>query len=247
MQLLLIKIVQYQLLDGRIKLKCLNLCQQKLNGHKGSIQCLLLNNNEDIIVSGSNDNQIKFWQNQNGWLCSQTINDHTQIINGLSFNEQQNRLISCGDDKFILVIEQNEQNKQWIVIQKITVEQYGFRLCFIDNDTFTFQPFCKEYIEVFEMNNNNKQYTKTKEIPVKSGSDNGLFPQQYIRSKCMLLNKNSSIVSLIRRKKNGEFITEESINFGTSAIYGNMSDDGQYLITWDNKSKEIQVRQYQEN
>ncbi|CAD8204825.1 unnamed protein product [Paramecium pentaurelia] len=222
--------------------------QQKLNGHTGSILCLLLNNNEDIIVSGSHDYQIKFWQKQNGWLCSQTITDHTSTVYGLSFNEQQNRLISCGDDNIILVIEQLELNKQWIVIQKITVEQFGCRLCFIDNNRFTFYPYGKDYINVFEMNNSNKQYTKTKDIPVKSGNiyDNSLFSSQYIKLKCMLVNKNGQNVSLIRLKQNGEFMTEEIIDFGTRNLFGYMTDDGQYLITWDGKSKEIQIRKYQE-
>ncbi|CAD8104653.1 unnamed protein product [Paramecium primaurelia] len=222
--------------------------QQKLNGHTGSILCLLLNKNEDIIVSGSHDYQIKFWQKSNGWLCSQTITDHTSTVYGLSFNEQQNRLISCGDDNIILVIEQLELNKQWIVIQKITVEQFGCRLCFIDNNTFTFYPYGKDYINVFEMNNSNKQYIKTKDIPVKSGNiyDNSLFPSQYIKLKCILVNKNGQNVSLIRMKQNGEFMIEESIDFGTRNLFGYMTDDGQYLITWDVKSKEIQIRKYQE-
>ncbi|CAD8067413.1 unnamed protein product [Paramecium primaurelia] len=96
------------------------------------------------------------------------------------------------------------------------------------------------------MNNSNKQYTKIKDIPVKGGSDNCFFASQYIKSKCMLVNKNGSNVSLIRKKQNGEFMTEESIEFGTQYIFGYMTDDGQYLITWDNQSKEIQIRKYQE-
>ncbi|CAD8133773.1 unnamed protein product [Paramecium pentaurelia] len=187
---------------------------------------------------------IKFWQKQNEWLCSQTITDHNHYVWGLSQNEQQNRVISCGEDKLILVMEQ--QNKQWIVIQKITVETEGFRLCFIDNNTFTFQPWQKEYMHVFEINSTNKQYSKTKDIPVDGGGDTSFFPQQYIKYKCILVNKNASNVSLIRKKQNGEFIIEQSIDFGTYHIYGQMTDDGQYLITWDDKSKEYQIRKYQE-
>ncbi|CAD8209465.1 unnamed protein product [Paramecium pentaurelia] len=41
-------------------------------------------------------------------------------------------------------------------------------------------------------------------------------------------------------------MTEQSIEFGTQFIYGYMTDDGQYLITWDYKSKEIQIRKYEE-
>ncbi|CAD8194484.1 unnamed protein product [Paramecium pentaurelia] len=218
--------------------------QQKLNGHTSYIRCLIINNNEDLIVSGSYDNTIKFWQKQNEWICSQTITDHNDGVYGLSLNEQQNRVISCGNDQFILVIE--EQNKQWIVIQKITVETRGFRLCYIDNNTFTFQPNGKEYMHVFEMNSTNKQYTKTKDIPVKGSSDHYFFPQQYIKSKCILVNKNASNVNLIRKKQNGEFIIEQSIDFGTGTIFGYMTDDGQYLITWDYQTKEYQIRKYQE-
>ncbi|CAD8060830.1 unnamed protein product [Paramecium primaurelia] len=200
--------------------------QQKLNGHT------------NLIVSGSCDNQIKFWLKQNEWICSQIITDHNVGVYGLSLNEQQNRVISCGDGKFIIVIE--EQNKQWIVIQKITVEINGYRLCFIDDNTFTFQPYAKEYMHVFEMNSTNK-YTKTKDIPVKGGSDSCSFPQQYIKSKCILVNKNASNVNLIRKKQNGEFIIEQSIYFGTGSNYGYMTDDGQYLITWDYQTKEYQI------
>ncbi|CAD8108060.1 unnamed protein product [Paramecium primaurelia] len=221
------------------------ICQQKLKEHTSSIRCLVLNNNEDLIVSGGLDKMIRFWQKQDEWLCYQTITDHTERVLGLSLSEQQNRVISCGYDNLILVIELSEQNKQWMVIQKITVES-GYRLCFIDNNTFTFYPSWYECIHVFEINNANQQYIKTKDIQVKGGSDDFLFPSQYIQSKCILVNKNAQDVSLIRKKQNGEFIVEQSIQFGTRDIYGCMTDDGQYLITWDKKSNEFQIRQFLE-
>ncbi|CAD8163737.1 unnamed protein product [Paramecium octaurelia] len=189
-------------------------------------------------VSFACDQTIKLWQKQNEWLYSQTITDHNSYVAGLSFNEQQNKLISCGGDQFILVIEQSQLNKQWIVIQTIKVDQYGYRLCFNDDNTFTFQPYNQDQLHIFEM--------VTKHISVKGGSDYLFFPQQYIKSKCMVVNKNAQNVNLIRKKINGEFITEQSIEFGTFDIYGCMSDDGQYLITWDDKSKEYQIREYHE-
>ncbi|CAD8129235.1 unnamed protein product [Paramecium sonneborni] len=57
--------------------------------------------------------------------------------------------------------------------------QFGCRLCFIDDNTFIFQPYDKDQMNVFEMNSTNKQYTMTKYIPVKGGLDKYLFPQQY--------------------------------------------------------------------
>ncbi|CAD8177433.1 unnamed protein product [Paramecium octaurelia] len=220
--------------------------QQKLSGHSDWIRCLVLNNNEDHIISGSRDNTVKFWVKQNEWICSQTITDHTKSVCGLSLNEQQNQVISCGWDKLILIIEQSSQDQKWNVIQKISVDVFGRRLCFINDNVFTFQPNCKEFMDVYEMRNNNKQYAKTKHIPVKSGIDgcNYYFPQQYIKLKCLIVNKNSQNVNLIRKNQNGDFITHQSIDFGSYDLQGQMSEDGEYLMTWDEKSKEIQIRKY---
>ncbi|CAD8108085.1 unnamed protein product [Paramecium primaurelia] len=102
-------------------------CQYKLDGHSDTISTLLFNNNENVIISGSYDSSIKFWNKQNKWLCQQTIKDHTSRVYSLSLNEKQDKLISCSYDKYILVIEYSQNDQIWNVIQKINVEQYGFR------------------------------------------------------------------------------------------------------------------------
>ncbi|CAD8178367.1 unnamed protein product [Paramecium octaurelia] len=163
----------------------------KLNGHIGYIYCLILNNNEDLIVSGSRDNTINFWMKKNELPCYQTIKDHSSSVYGLSLNQQQNKVVSCGQDKLILIMEQQGQNKEWIVIQKITIEKCARRVCFIDNNMFALSLDGKEEINIFEMNSIYQQFTKTTDIHVKCGSDgNCLFPQQYINSKCILVSKN---------------------------------------------------------
>ncbi|CAD8131380.1 unnamed protein product [Paramecium sonneborni] len=224
------------------------ICKQKINGHSSYIYCLILNNNEDIIISGSADKKIKFWMEQNEWKCSQTITDHTSNVYGLSMNDQQNKVISCSGDKLILIIEQSSKDQKWNVVQNIKVEQFGNRICFMNDDVFTFQPVGKEYMHIYEINNTNKQYSKTKDIVLKSRYQdyNCLFPQQYIKQKCLLVNKNADNINLIRTNQNGHFITEQSIDFGTYNLFGSMSDNGDYLITWDEKSQEIQIRKYQE-
>ncbi|CAD8215490.1 unnamed protein product [Paramecium octaurelia] len=238
-------------LDNSIIIWLMNIDNQwitsyKLSGHSDWIFCLVLNNNEDLIISGSRDHTIKFWVKQNEWICSQTITDHKSQVLGLSLNEQQNQVISCGWDKLILIIEQSSQDQKWNVIQKISVEVNGCRLCFINDNIFTFQPYCKEFMDVYEMNSSNKQYAKTKHILVKCGSNQCelYFPQQYIKSKCVVVNKNGYNVNLIRKNQNADFITHQSIDFGSNNLYGQMSEDGEYLITWGDKSKEIQIRKY---
>ncbi|CAD8214490.1 unnamed protein product [Paramecium octaurelia] len=221
--------------------------QQQLKEHSKCINCLVINNNEDLMISGSEDNKIKFWQKQNQWLCSQTITDHTHYVFGLSLNDSQNRVISSGRDKLILIIERSSQDSKWNIIQKISVQVEGSRLCFINDNVFTFQPDCQEQMDVYEMSSTNKQYSKTKQIAVKCGqSCHYYFPQQYIKQKCLLVNKNGQYVNLIRKNQNADFITQQSIDFGHQYVYGQMSEDGNYLITWDYESKQIQIRKYQQ-
>ncbi|CAD8163739.1 unnamed protein product [Paramecium octaurelia] len=221
--------------------------QQILNGHTSYIFCLILNNNEDLIVSGSWDNTIKFWVKNNQWSCHQTIEDHTSDVYGVSFNQQQNRIVSCGSDNLILIMELQGEHKEWIIIQKISVEQYGYRVCFIDNNMFALSIYDKEQISIFEMNSVNRQFTKTRDIHVKCESDgNCLFPSQYIMSKSLLFSKNGQCVNVIKKTLNGEFVTEQSIQFYTPSIFGVINDDGEYLITWDANSNQIQIRRYQE-
>ncbi|CAD8211291.1 unnamed protein product [Paramecium pentaurelia] len=203
------------------------ICQQKLDGNNGIIFCLVLNYNEDMIISGSSDSTIKFWMKQNQWLCQQTIKDHTNDVYGLSLNQQQHKVISCGFDNQILIIEQSQYYSIWIVIEKIEVETHGIRICFINDNLFTFQPYGIEQMHVYEINNTNRQYSKIKDIIVKGEYDQVFFPQQYIKQKCLLVN-------------------EQLVEFGDLYIFGCMSDDGQYLITWDSSSNEIQIRKYNE-
>ncbi|CAD8141271.1 unnamed protein product [Paramecium pentaurelia] len=218
---------------------------QKLIGHDSSIFCLLINTNEDLIISGSQDKSIKFWQKQIKWQYSQSITDHIDIVRSLSLNEGQDKLISCSDDQFILIIQQSLKDKIWSVVQKIQVDYNGFRLCFIDENLFTFQPYCKQQMYVYEMDRNTKLYWKIQDIKVNCGSKNCcLFPQQYIKSKCILVNKNGKFINFMRKKENGEFFNEFSIQFEVDEIFGQLSDDGKYLITWDSYSREIKITNY---
>ncbi|CAD8105531.1 unnamed protein product [Paramecium primaurelia] len=224
-------------------------CQQKLYGHSHSIVCLLINNNENLIISSSFDNSIKFWNKQEEWQCQQTFKNYTSSLWSLSLNEQEDKLIACSTDSEILIIEFQQMENIWVLRQRIQVDYYGYRLSFINENLFTFQPKCKEQMYIYELNSTNKQFVKTKEINIKCDSNccDNLFPQKYIKSKSILLNKNGNNINLLRKLNNGEFINVQNIQFGHYNIYGQLSDDGEYLISWDFNSKELQIRKYKEN
>ncbi|CAD8051963.1 unnamed protein product [Paramecium primaurelia] len=202
-------------------------------------RCVLINKTDNLIISGSDDLTTKFWHKQYQWNCQQTINDHKNRILVLSITEQQNKLITCSEYKSILMIESQESDRKWVVKKRIVVEQYGLRLCFINDDLFAFQPNNRQYMHTYQIQND--QIIKKSEIDFQNSPDiYSLFSQQYIQEKHLLFNKNGFYVHIIRQKDDNYFIIEQSINLGIQNFYGAVSEDGKQLITWDSLLKVIQ-------
>ncbi|CAD8198841.1 unnamed protein product [Paramecium pentaurelia] len=223
-------------------------CLQKLDGHLNWISCLVLNKEDSLIISGSEDKTIKFWEKQNEFQFQQVITDHLGEVFSLSLNKQENKLISSSKDKSIFVIEKQSLNNKWFIIQKIQLDQYGYRLHFITNQQFIFQPYLKKKMYIYELDINNNLYIKKQEQFVSCGSevDNRFFPLQYKRLKQILINKNGKSINVMRIQENGEFRIEQIIEFGSCDNYGQLSQDGNYLVTWDSSSRQIQIRICQE-
>ncbi|CAD8129948.1 unnamed protein product [Paramecium sonneborni] len=224
------------------------------------------------MISGSEDKQMILWTLingnskkylnkqkgkdsqilSNGWSCIQTMNDHKDFVWALSINENGNQLLSSGYDKLIIIfqfIKDNNQNKKWVQIQKF--EGDGFRLCWVNDSLFTFQKYCKEYLSLYQKYNASQIFRKIKNIYIKNNSTScyGFFPQKYVKEKNTLVNKNGKTVNILSKQENEDFILDQSIQFNDYYIQGCLSDDGEYLITWDGGKQgsfEIQIRKYSE-
>ncbi|CAD8179765.1 unnamed protein product [Paramecium pentaurelia] len=237
---------------------------QKLLGHNSTIQCIIKRlPNEDLIISCSTDYTIKFWiqlpKNNQQWICSQTVSVHQNIVWGISINQQGNQVISSGEDHLILVIEQNQQTQNWFIKQMIQVDQSGFSLCYINKNAFIFQPESSENLIVYTLNEN-QEFMKFKNFKVfgQGYCCYPYFPSIYNNQKQLLINKNGNYLNIMKVQEENQDTkynyTEaeyslkiiQVINYENYYIFGTLSDDGQYLITWDKISREIQFRKYQE-
>ncbi|CAD8178965.1 unnamed protein product [Paramecium pentaurelia] len=219
-----------------------------LNGHGGGIYCLSLNNNENQIISGSADKSIKIWDKDQEWKCIQTLSVHKNQITSISLSQSNQYLVSCSSkDEQIFIFKFQVDQKLWIQFQAIKMDNWGFKVCFLENLTFAFQPFNNTKMYIFQINNSNNQFIKECEVEVKAGNScYHLFPLQFIQSKLMIINRNGGTINFIRKQENGSYITQFFIDYEADRIFGTMSEDGQYLITWDKQSQEIQIRQYRE-
>ncbi|CAD8161701.1 unnamed protein product [Paramecium pentaurelia] len=197
--------------------------------HISYVNCLSLLNDENII-SGSSDNTIKLWnlnKIKNDWSCIQTIREHTDIVFGLSINEDKKQLISCGGDKKILIMKLTSNGKLQIN-QIINVDIRGSRITFITNELFVFLQESSNNLHIYKALRKNI-YEQYQEFPVSGGgqSCDFYFPAQYIKQMNLLV-----------------------LTFGkleVSRTYGTISNNGDLLMTWNSTSNQIQFRILKEN
>ncbi|CAD8105634.1 unnamed protein product [Paramecium sonneborni] len=246
-------------LDSTICISSLNILSNrkyviKLKGHSRAIQCLVITSNkEDLIISGSRDATIKFWKlnSQLNWFCYQSIHDHNDEVYGLSINDEGNKLLSCGKDQQILIMIRDYENK-WQVIQKIKESKNGYRLCFINNNLFAFQPDFTFTIHLYFFDPITQEYVRSSNISTQTQGRvcYRYFPLVFLTSKNILISKFCSTINLISFNFTSQSINWkliQTIEFSHHGLFGTISKNGEFLITWDQKQKEFQIRKYQEN
>ncbi|CAD8121344.1 unnamed protein product [Paramecium sonneborni] len=232
----------------------------KLNDHSSWITCIVVNPiSDDFFISGSEDHTLKFWlcsepnmESSNlSWSNIQTISDHNSCVQGLSINQEGNKLISCGDDDKQILIMEGSKKEIWQVKQKIHLEGSLMRLSFITNNIFAIQQQLKEYLQFYTKNQTSGEYLKSKLLPIQTESCAIYFPSIYVPSKNLLFHKNGYNVNLISFNLSASLTEwdcrlEQTIDFGENSTFGTISDNGELLITWDYKSSSIQFRQYKD-
>lgn len=66
-----------------------------------------------MLISASYDNSIKVWtEEDDDWYATETLNGHTSTVWSISFNRDGSKMISCSDDKSMILWERSSQSPQ---------------------------------------------------------------------------------------------------------------------------------------
>ncbi|EGG24481.1 WD40 repeat-containing protein [Cavenderia fasciculata] len=87
-------------MDEEKEFECLSIS----HGHGQDIKCVLWHPTEEILASASYDDTIKMWQDTDGdWESINTLVGHESTVWDISFNRAGDRLVSCSDDKSVIL------------------------------------------------------------------------------------------------------------------------------------------------
>ncbi|CAD8215440.1 unnamed protein product [Paramecium octaurelia] len=207
--------------------------------------CIILNSNEDLLFSGSSDQSIKVWKvdfNQNKLAFLYSLDKHSNIVVSLSLNQSEKQLVSCAyGQNQIIIWERREKDKfEFKYFVKQTIKNYGLKVKFIKENQFILIIGDIDKLYVFELKQGVYQEKQDKIIQLITNNeicDQFSFPIIYNKERNLILVRHKKYIYIIREIKDGNYKIEDSLNCDTYVIYGNITNNGQYLVYWDDKNQ----------
>ncbi|CAK66081.1 unnamed protein product (macronuclear) [Paramecium tetraurelia] len=225
-------------------------CQQTICLNNFSFTCISTDLKEEQIFFGSTDNSIQVWQfNEQDQLSKKyDLKKHDRLVSSLSLNELETILVSCAKDSAISGVQGQEQIIVW---EKIQSQQNRFQfkhfvtqvfkinrpqLKFIDEDRFIL--ISENYHSAFLFQDLEGQITQFVDL-VFQDQPQRLFPILYNKDKQLLYFKLQSFIYILNSKLELQsFLRSNGIK-----VQGAVTNDGKYLVFWDEKHQGYQTFQ----
>lgn len=122
---------------------------RELEGHSRWINSITFTPNEDLLISASDDKEIRVWETKN-WNCINILKGHNWRIESLVLNSSGNLLYSCGWDNFIIKWDLKEFKE----IERIEIDSIAGanHLLISNDDRFLFISGHDNIIRVYDTN-----------------------------------------------------------------------------------------------
>ncbi|CAD8100364.1 unnamed protein product [Paramecium sonneborni] len=227
--------------------------QQSYQEHTNWIECLLLCKKENTLFSGSVDKSIKIWKvdfNNNNLKFSYSLMKHTLDVFGLSLNESETFLVSCGAEQQIIIWKKSKEKKwEFYQIVKQSINESGVTVCFIKENQFIW--ICgnkngKDCLSYFELINGDfvEQKEKEQQLIISSDVYNlNLFPIVFNKEKEIILLRHKFHVYLLTKQTQGRYRISTKLKFQNNSIQGTMTNNAKYIILWEKTEQNFQIYQ----
>ncbi|CAD8203994.1 unnamed protein product [Paramecium pentaurelia] len=180
--------------------------------------------------------------NDQKWIYQK---EQFQEIRGFEFfnadmNDSENIIIFSCESK-IQILQKQYQAKKWDLIQKIKIQEKQPQIKFIQDKSFISSE--NSQLCIYTQNQDNLQFEKIKSINFQTGKiiSNNIIIIQFIKQKQLLLISINSKLNIIKVYQNNDLKIEYCVEDGK--LEGMISNDGNVLLTYDQDSKQIAIRQ----
>ncbi|CAD8167942.1 unnamed protein product [Paramecium octaurelia] len=227
------------------------ICSQPYQQHTDQVIFMLLNSNEDLLFSGSFDKSIKVWKvdfNQNKLKFLYSLNNHSNDVVSLSLNQSENLLVSCAKGyNQIIIWERKEEDKfefKHFVTQSF--QEYGHKVKFIKENQFMLITNANQMdkIFIFERKEGVFQVNESKTIHLMTNNkfyDEYHFPIIYNQVRNLIVLRYKMFIYILKEFNDGKYKIVDQLSCATYSIYGTITNNGQYLVYWDNKNQGYSV------
>ncbi|CAD8121893.1 unnamed protein product [Paramecium sonneborni] len=211
---------------------------ESYNEHKDSVLCLILNNKEDQLISGDFLSSIKVWNVDfvnNKITFQYSLDQHNVSVFSLSLNHSETLLATCGCEELIIWDKGQDGKWQYKYTQTFSSGSY---LKFINDEQILWKTRGRSVDEIQILEQINGVFSENegniiKLIQNSQCLDCIYFPIVHNKDNNLILLRHKHHLYLINGIDNSKFQIAASLNLCNNEIYGNMTNDGQYLVFWD--------------
>ncbi|CAD8100030.1 unnamed protein product [Paramecium primaurelia] len=215
------------------ELKSKNQWKNKISiNTKWPISCMILNSKENLIIVGNKYGFIQTWnlnvEQETITIILEIRKVHQQNIFGISLNLFEDRLITCSQDKKIILWSIDQRG----LMQKITEQErinFVSSIIFLYDNTILLTQNKKGLIELKLDDDTFKQDEKI--ILEDPSEDCPNFPIQFNKTKNIIIIKHNQFVYMYRELNKGSYDLQNKIVFDSIKVYGAFSSKGKYLVT----------------
>ncbi|CAD8105946.1 unnamed protein product [Paramecium primaurelia] len=226
--------------------------------HKQFILCLYLNKNEDELISSSADSKIKVWKvecKSNKIEYKYSLSEHKSFVDKVDLNSTETQMVSCGRDKKIILWEKDGNNK-WKFKCNVaqSTNDYGLRIGFLQDDTIVQCQYSQPFLQVFKLQNGKFSQCQNLKVQLKEiiaevskdsedpKNDITFFQLKYLEQQKVLVFKSNRYIYFMKQSSNSNLIYScDPIDCKTFLCYGNITNNGRYLVIWNEKRLGFQV------
>ncbi|CAD8169452.1 unnamed protein product [Paramecium octaurelia] len=219
--------------------------QMKIHANNNLFTCFAICEKKNLIVAGL-EKLIYFWEESGQCVVKLDLKEIDEIddwVFSLRFNESQNKLITCYGNNTIAIIQQQNNNIQsWKIIQLIVLNNFGAQAYFFGDDIFVVHPWMSKTMQVYKFCEENYLFKLSNSFLLEGeGQQCNSFQTIYIKQRRLFIKQDKNILCLFLIDKNQEFQVFQKVKFEGNFIFGTISDDGQWLIIWEEFSKQMEV------